>query len=76
MVFVGPGSEWFWAALSGVVTAITLLAILRQLRMQQGAEAIEQVDAFMREFFSERQLRHQLTLLGRRYTQTPRPPSP
>jgi hypothetical protein len=40
MVFIGPGSEWFWAALSGIVTAVTLIAIFRQLRLQRSEGAI------------------------------------
>jgi len=26
MAFIGPGSEWFWTAVSGVVLAVTFLA--------------------------------------------------
>jgi hypothetical protein len=63
LVFIGPGSEWFWAALSGIVTMITLVAIWRQLRLQASQAAIDQVDATMREFFSERMLGHQLEIL-------------
>lgn len=63
MVFIGPGSEWFWATLSGIVTMVSLLAIWRQLRLQASQAAIEQVDAVMHEFFSERMLNHQLALL-------------
>lgn len=63
MAFIGPGSEWFWTAFSGIVLAVTFLAIYRQLRLQASQAAVEQVDAVMREFFSERMLRHQLALL-------------
>ena len=28
---IGPGSEWFWTALSGVILAVTFIAIYRQL---------------------------------------------
>ena len=35
MVFIGPGSEWLWAALTGLVLAGTGIAIYRQLRVQQ-----------------------------------------
>jgi hypothetical protein len=27
MAFIGPGSEWFWTALSGLVLAVTFIAI-------------------------------------------------
>lgn len=35
MVLIGPGSEWLWAALTGIVLAGTGVAIYRQLRVQQ-----------------------------------------
>jgi hypothetical protein len=35
MTFIGPGSEWFWTAVSGMVLAGTFIAIYRQLRMQR-----------------------------------------
>ena len=35
MSLIGPGSEWFWTALSGIVLAGTFLAIYRQLRAQR-----------------------------------------
>jgi hypothetical protein len=54
MAFIGPGSEWFWTALSGIVLAVTFIAIYRQLRMQAGASAVAQLDAFEREAGSER----------------------
>jgi len=54
LVFIGPGSEWFWAALSGIVTMVTLLAIWRQLRLQASQAAIAQVAAFSKEWESER----------------------
>ncbi len=63
MAFIGPGSEWFWTAVSGIVLAVTFLAIYRQLRLQASRAAVEQLDAAMREFFSERMLGHQLALL-------------
>ena len=34
MSFIGPGSEWFWTAVSGLVLAVTFIAIYRQLRTQ------------------------------------------
>jgi hypothetical protein len=35
MVFIGPGSEWLWAAVTGLILAGTGIAIYRQLRVQQ-----------------------------------------
>jgi hypothetical protein len=63
MAFIGPGSEWFWAAVSGVVLAVTFFAIYRQLRLQRGQAAIEQVEAFRREWTSERWSRTRLDAL-------------
>ena len=63
MSFIGPGSEWFWTALSGIVLAITFLAIYRQLRLQRSAGAIEQIAAFTREWNSERLLVHRRSVL-------------
>ena len=44
MAFIGPGSEWFWTALSGIVLAVTFIAIYRQLRLQRSQGAIEQIE--------------------------------
>ena len=63
MVFIGPGSEWFWTALSGIVLAVTFIAIYRQLRLQRSQGAIEQTDAFEREWNSERFLLYRLNFL-------------
>ena len=60
LVVFGPGSEWFWAALTGIVTAVTLLAIFRQLRLQASQAAIKQVSAFDREWLSERFVTYRL----------------
>ena len=35
MAFIGPGSEWFWTALSGLILAVTFIPIYRQLRTQR-----------------------------------------
>jgi hypothetical protein len=63
MSFIGPGSEWFWTALSGVVLAVTFIAIYRQLRLQRSAAAIEQLNGVMREWSSERLARAKYTIL-------------
>ena len=57
IVFIGPGSEWFWTAVSGLVLAVTFYAIWRQLRVQASANAFSQVAAFEAEFHSERLVR-------------------
>jgi hypothetical protein len=63
MSFIGPGSEWFWTAVSGIVLAVTFLAIYRQLRLQRAAAASDQLDALLREWSSERLARAKLALL-------------
>ena len=44
LVLVGPGSEWFWTAVSGVMLTITFLAIYRQLRAQAASNALQRVE--------------------------------
>lgn len=63
LTFIGPGSEWFWAAVSGIVTAVTLLAIYRQLRLQRDAAATEEVNNLLNEWSSERMARAKLAVL-------------
>jgi hypothetical protein len=63
LAFIGPGSEWFWTAVSGLVLAVTFVAIYRQLRLQRAAAAIEQSDRLTREWNSERMLRAMLPVL-------------
>jgi len=60
MSFIGPGSEWFWTALSGVVLALTFLAIYRQLAIARNAGAREEFASLEREWASERQMRYRL----------------
>jgi hypothetical protein len=67
MSFIGPGSEWFWTALSGVVLAVTFIAIFRQLVLARGASAREQLESIGREWNTERFALCQLgVLLARR----------
>ena len=63
LAFIGPGSEWFWTALSGIVLAVTFLAIYRQLRLQRSAAAIEQLNEIIHEWSSERLARAKFTIL-------------
>lgn len=63
MTFIGPGSEWFWTALTGIVLAVTFIAISRQLRLQAHASAVEQLESFRREAKSEQNLRYELEVL-------------
>jgi hypothetical protein len=63
MAFIGPGSEWFWTAISGIILAVTFIAIYRQLRQQARASAVEAVEAFVSDRSSERLNRAQLDIL-------------
>jgi hypothetical protein len=63
LVFIGAGSEWFWTAVSGIVLAVTFIAIYRQLRLQARMGAIEQLDAFRREAYSESMQRYALDVM-------------
>lgn len=63
MAFIGPGSEWFWTALSGFVLAVTFLGIYRQLRIARSANAFEQMNRLSNEWDSERMNRHKLEVL-------------
>jgi hypothetical protein len=63
LALIGPGSEWFWTALSGVALTVTFLAIYRQLRLQRSASAIEHLAALKREWDSEAMARSVLDVL-------------
>jgi hypothetical protein len=62
MSFVGPGSEWFWTAVSAVVLLATLLAIYRQVLLQRGLKEAQQSEELAREWDSERLLRSRLAI--------------
>lgn len=63
LALIGPGSEWFWTALTGLILAITFLAIYRQLSIARSASAYEQFTMFEQELTSERMLHHELEVL-------------
>jgi hypothetical protein len=63
-VLIGPGSEWFWSAASGLVLAVTLIALYRQLRLQRSADAVALTTALGREWFGEHLTRHQFAVLS------------
>jgi hypothetical protein len=63
MSFIGPGSEWFWTAMGVIIAAVTLLGIYRQLRLQLGAGAIQQMETINQEFQSEQMSRARLAVL-------------
>ncbi len=52
LVLIGPGSEWFWTALSGMVLAVTFVALYRQLRLQRAANALNAMEALGRRWES------------------------
>jgi len=63
MAFIGPGSEWFWTALSGIVLAVTFLGIYRQMSIARSANAFEQLNRISDNWDSERMNRHKLEIL-------------
>jgi hypothetical protein len=63
MALIGPGSEWFWTGLTGVVLAVTFIAIYRQLRTARSTSAIEQMQVVDRELGSARMARAELGVL-------------
>jgi hypothetical protein len=63
MAFIGPGSEWFWTALSGIVLAVTFLAIYRQLALARGANAFAQLGALTDEWDGERLVRKRIAII-------------
>jgi hypothetical protein len=63
LVLIGPGSEWFWTAVSGLILAATFVAIYRQLRMQRAANAVEQIEEWSREAEKEEFHRAALEIL-------------
>jgi hypothetical protein len=63
MAFIGPGSEWFWTAISGLVLVITFFAIYRQLRVQRDVAATGQLSDLLSEWSSERMCRAKLAIL-------------
>jgi hypothetical protein len=63
MALIGPGSEWFWTAITGLITVVTFFAIYRQLRIMRSASALEQLDRFEQELASERMVRFELEVL-------------
>jgi hypothetical protein len=63
LALIGPGSEWFWTAISGLILAVTFVAIYRQLRLQRSAAAIERVDALGRDWASDHMSRAKLEVL-------------
>jgi hypothetical protein len=62
MAFIGPGSEWLWTAVSGIVLAVTFLAIYRQLRMQRAANGFAQMQELQDRWYTERMRQMKLRL--------------
>jgi hypothetical protein len=63
LVLIGPGSEWFWTALSGIVLAVTFVAIYRQLALARAANAFAQLRALADEWNGERLVRKRIGVL-------------
>lgn len=76
IVLIGPGSEWLWTAVSGIVLAITFLAIWRQLRQARSAAAFEQLSHLTEEWRSESLLRARVRVARAALTGEAPPPGP
>jgi hypothetical protein len=63
IVLIGPGSEWFWTAVSGIVLGVTFLAIYRQLAMQRGDQGRAQIQELGTRIDSTRMRQFKLRLL-------------
>ena len=63
LAFIGPGSEWFWTAVSGIVLAVTFFAIWRQLALQRSASGYAQVTELSRQDLAEPMLRVKVEIL-------------
>jgi hypothetical protein len=63
LVLIGPGSEWLWTAISGLVLAITFLAIWRQLALARSANAFQQIEGLTAAWETELLARHKLAIL-------------
>jgi len=57
LALIGPGSAWFWSALTVVALSTTFFAVYRQLRAQHAANAFEQLQTLTDQWYSER-MRH------------------
>jgi len=60
LTLIGPGSEWFWTAFSGVVVAVSLMGLLRQVRLQSAQHTREEVASLQAQWGSERMLRYRV----------------
>ena len=56
MALIGPGSEWFWTALTGLILAITFFANYRQLgsRFRPGRPGIRSCWSVPSAFINQR----------------------
>jgi hypothetical protein len=53
LVFIGPGSEWFWAAAQFVVVIVSLGGLYRQLRQTNAANAVQRMESLQGTWNSE-----------------------
>ena len=68
-----PG--WVWSLLSLVLVVGSVAGLYRQLRLQHSQGAVEQLDAFKREWYAERLLSYRLNVLVALHDGTARPMS-
>lgn len=70
LALIGPGSEWFWTAVSGLILGITFVAIYRQLRLHRAATTFQQAAELVHEWDGERMLRARVAVLEAMSTTT------
>jgi hypothetical protein len=63
IVFIGPGSEWFWSMAQFVLVAGSILGIYVQLRAQRASALFDQTASLSREWIDESFIVHRLAAL-------------
>jgi hypothetical protein len=63
MAFIGPGSEWLWTALTGLVLALTGFGIFRQLSAQRFGNELAHWRALNDEWTGDRMKRFRIKTL-------------
>ena len=63
LALIGPDSEWFWSAIAGVLVAVSLFGLWRQLALQGSQKVREETESVENAWNSERMMRYRLTIL-------------
>lgn len=74
IVFIGPGSEWFWSMAQLLVVAVSLFALYRQVKAQAAGNAFARIEGLQRHWESKVMTHARLaTALALRQSGTPYP---